>query len=52
MTEQLGGAHLPSVYQPVHFADDVSKVCLVLPVTPGWRIIPDRTLEVFMHSAG
>lgn len=43
--KQLESKLIPSIHQPVQFAD--AKVCLILPEdTPGWEIIPDRSLEV------
>lgn len=45
--KQLGGSLTPSIHQPVQFTDATSKACLVLPEkTPGWKIVPDRKLEV------
>ncbi len=45
--QELGLVLLPSIHQPVRFADTSSTASLELPSeTPGWMILPDRSLKV------
>ncbi len=45
--QQLGGTLTASIDQPVQFKENNTMVRLVLPDdTPGWRIHPDRNLQV------
>ncbi len=45
--EELGLVQMPTVHQPVRFAETSSTAHLELPSeTPGWDILEDRSLEV------